>query len=143
MAVISYPNAQSTLSLNGYTFQHLASGEALNLAPANERTSRTNSMNNGVSVSNKINGGVHDLTVIVQKHSPDHKILNDARNSDFPIIFEGSMKRSYNEGGKSKKATTSLTGGSITTQAGNVDNNEESDDTKTYVIQFRDAKELF
>jgi hypothetical protein len=143
MAVISYPHAQSTLTLNGYTFQHLAEGEALNLAPVNERTSRSNSIGGGVSVSNRIDGGVHDLTVMVQKHSPDDKFLNDARNSASPTIFDGSAKRAYNEGGKSKKATTELASGSITTQPGNVDNNQEADDTKTYVIQFRDAKELF
>lgn len=143
MAVITYPNAQSTLSLNGNTFQHLAEGEALNLAPANERTSRTNSINGGVSISNRVDGGVHDLTIVVQKHSPDDKFLNDAKNSESPTIFDGSMKRAYNEGGKSKKATTELNSGSITTQASNVDNNQESDNSRTYVIQFRDAKELF
>jgi len=143
MAVILYPNAQSTLTLNGYTFQHLAEGEALNLSPANEKTARTNSVSNGVSISNRSDSGVHDLTVMVQKHSPDDKLLNDARNSALPTLFNGSMKRSYSESGTTKKATTSLESGSITSQPGNVDNNQEADNTRTYVIQFRDAKELF
>jgi len=143
MSVISYPNAQSTLTLNGYVFQHLMEGEALNLAPANEKTARTNGINGSVSVSNRVDGDVHDLTIMVQKHSPDDKFLNDAKNSASPTVFDGSMKRAYFEGGTSKKATTQLTTGSITTQPGNVDNNQDADNTKTYVIQFRSAIETF
>lgn len=143
MAVIVYPNAQSTLTLSGYTFNHLMEGEALNLAPVNEKTARTNGINGGVSVSNRVDGGVHDLTIMVQKHSPDDDFLNDAKNSAEPFIFDGSMKRAYIEGGSRKKATTQLTTGSITTQPGNVDNNQDADNSKTYVIQFRDAKETF
>lgn len=143
MAQISYPNAQSTLTLNGYTFLHLMEGEALNLAPVNEKTSRTNSLNAGVSVSNRIDGDVHDLTIVVQKHSPDDKQLNDAKNSASPTIFNGSMKRAYIEGGSKKKATTELASGSFTVQPGNVDNNQDADNSKTYVIQFRVAKETF
>lgn len=143
MARISYPNAQSTLTLNGYTFQHLMEGEALNLAPVNEKTSRTNSMSSGVSVSNRIDGGVHDLTIMVQKHSPDHKVLNDWTNEVAPVIMDGSMKRAYIEDGTAKKATTALDGGSFTTQAGNTENNQDADNSKTYVIQFRNAKETF
>ncbi len=143
MAQISYPNAQSTLTLNGYTFLHLMEGEALNLAPVNEKTSRTNSTGAGVSVSNRIDGDVHDLTIVVQKHSPDDKQLNDARNSESPTIFDGSMKRAYIEGGSKKKATTELSSGSFTVQPGNVDNNQDAVNSKTYIIQFRVAKEIF
>tara|TARA_R110000744_G_scaffold62206_8_gene128403 strand:+ start:469 stop:900 length:432 start_codon:yes stop_codon:yes gene_type:complete len=143
MAIINYPNVQSTLTLNGYTFQHLAEGESLSLAPVNDRTARTNSVGGGLSVSNRMDGGVHDLTVIVQKHSPDDKFLNDARNSETPILFNGSMKRAYAESGTTKKSTTSLDNGTVTTQATNADNNQESDNSRTYAIQFRDAKELF
>lgn len=143
MAAISYPNAQSTLTLSGYTFNHLLEGEALNLAPVNEKTARTNSIGGGVSISNRVDGDVHNLTIMVQKHSPDDKFMNDAKNSVSPFIFNGSMKRAYIEGGSKKKATTQLASGSITTQPGNVDNNQESDNSKTYVIQFRSAIETF
>lgn len=143
MSVISYPNSQSTLTLNGVTFQHLYEGESLNLSPINEKTSRTNSIGNGVSVTNRLDGDVHDLTIVVQKHSPDDKFLNDARNASTPTIFNGSMKRSYSENGTSKKATTTLASGSITVQPGNVDNNQDADNSKTYVVQFRSAIESF
>ena len=143
MATISYPNSQSTLTLNGYTYANLMEGEALNLAPANEKTSRTNSMGGGVSVTNRIDGGVHDLTIMVQRYSPDDKFMNDAKNSGTPVLFNGSMKRAYSENGTSKKATTTLVSGTITTQPTRAENNQDADDSRTYVIQFRDAKETF
>ena len=143
MAIIIYTNAQSTLTLNGYTFQYLGAGEVLSLSPVNELTSRTNSSNSGLSLSARIDGGVHNLTIVVQEYSADDAMLNNARNAVTPVLFNGSMKRSYIDSGTSKQSTVSLENGSITTQATNADNNMEYDPTKTYVIQFRDAKELF
>lgn len=143
MAVISYPNSQSTLTLSGYVFQHLMEGEALSLNSPNEATSRTNSTGGGVSISNRIDKGVSDLTIMVQRHSPDDKFLNDAKNSAAPFIFDGSLKRAYSEGGTSKKTTTTLASGSITTQPTTADNNQDADNSRTYVIQFRDAVETF
>jgi hypothetical protein len=143
MSVISYPNSQSTLTLNGHVFQNLMEGEALSLNSPNEATARTNSMNGGVSVSNRIDKGVSDLTVMVQRHSKDDKTLNDAKNSSSPVIFEGSMKRAYFEDGTSKKTTTTLASGSITTQPTTADNNQDADNSRTYVIQFRNAVETF
>ena len=143
MAVISYPNSQSTLTLNGYVFQHLMEGAALTLEPVNEKTSRTNSINGGLSVSGRVDGGVHNLPVMVQRHSPDDKFLNDAKNSAAPTIFDGSMKRAYFENGTSKKATTTLASGSITVQPTTTENNQDADNSRTYVIQFRNAVETF
>lgn len=143
MSVISYPNTQSTLTLNGYVFQHLMEGEALSLAPANERTSRTNSTGGGTSITNRIDRGVHNLTIMVQRHSPDDKFLNDAKNAAAPTVFDGSMKRAYSENGTSKKSTTTLAAGSFTTQPTTADNNQDADNSRTYVIQFRDAVETF
>lgn len=143
MSVISYPNSQSTLTLSGYVFQHLMEGEALSVAPVNEKTSRTNSMGGGVSVSGRVDGGVHNLTVMVQRHSPDDKFMNDAKNSAAPFIFDGSLKRAYFENGTSKKTTVTLASGSITTQPTTADNNQDADNSRTYVIQFRNAVETF
>lgn len=143
MAVISYSNSQSTLTLNGYTFVNLMEGESLSLAPVNDKSARTNSMGGGVSVQNRLDGGVHTLTVMVQKHSPDDKFMNDSRNSASPVIFDGSMKRAYIEDGSSKKSTVTLASGSITTQATKADNNQDADNSRTYVLEFRNAIELF
>lgn len=143
MANIVYPNVQSTLTLNGYLFQHLYQGAALVLTPVNAKTARTNSINGGASVSGRVDADVHTLTIMVQKHSPDDKFLNDAKNSQTPVIFDGSMKRAYLESGTSKKATTALATGSITTQPTKTDNNQDPDDSRSYVIEFRSAIETF
>ena len=143
MSRIVYQNSQSTLTLNGYTFRHLMEGGALVLTPVNEATSRTNSINGGVSINARLDGGVHDLTIMVQRYSPDDKFLNDAVNSASPVVFDGSMKRAYTEEGTLKKATTDLSAGSVTTKATKTDNNQDSEDSRTYVIQFRNAVETF
>lgn len=142
MSIITYSNSQATLTLNGYTFQHLMEGEALNLAPVNAKTSRTNSMGGGVSAQGRVDGGVHTLTLMVQAHSPDDKFMNDAKNAGV-TIFDGSMKRAYSENGSTKKSTTSLASGTITTQPTKVNNNQDADNSRTYVIEFRNAIELF
>jgi len=118
-------------------------GGALVLTPVNEATSRTNSINGGVSINARLDGGVHDLTIMVQRYSPDDKFLNDAVNSASPVVFDGSMKRAYTEEGTLKKATTDLSAGSVTTKATKTDNNQDSEDSRTYVIQFRNAVETF
>lgn len=143
MSVIVYRNNQSTLTLNGYTFQHLYQGAALVLTPVNAKTARTNSINGGVSISGRVDGGVHTLAIMVQKHSPDDKFLNDAKNAKEPVVFDGSMKRAYTESGTLKKATTTLETGSITTQPTKTDNNQDPDDSRTYVIEFRNSVETF
>lgn len=143
MANIVYQNNQSTLTLNGYTFQHLYQGAALVLTPVNAKTARTNSINGGTSISGRVDGDVHTLTVMVQKYSPDDKFLNDAKNSQTPVVLDGSMKRAYIESGTTKKATTTLATGSITTQPTKTDNNQDPDDSRSYVIEFRSAIETF
>lgn len=143
MAIITYPNSQSTLTLNGYTCRHLMEGASLVLTPVNPKTSRTNAINGGLSASNRVDGGVHDLTVMVQRHSPDDKFFNDAMNSNAPTIFNGSMKISYFEEGTAKKSTTTLSSGTFTTRPTKTDNNQEADNSRSYVIQFRDAVETF
>lgn len=143
MAVISYPNSQSTVTLSGYTFTSLMEGEALSLNSPNEATSRTNSINGGVSIITRVDKGVSDFTIIVQRHGPDDKFLNDAKNSAAPFIFDGSMKRAYFENGTSKKVTITLESGSLTTQPTTAENNQDPDNSRTYVIQFRNAVETF
>lgn len=139
MAVITYPNGQSTLTWGGYTFQHLMEGEALNLAPANERTSRTNSMSGGVSVTNRIDAGVHNLTIMVQRNSPDYDFMEGVKIQASPFVADGSMKRAYSRDGTSLKESKRLISGSITTQSTIAENNQDPDSSISYVIQFRDV----
>lgn len=139
MANITYPNNQSTLTLNGYLFQHLAEGASLVLAPVNEKTSRINSANNGVSVSNRVDGDVHTLTVQVQKHSPDDVVCNDLINGALTDVVRGSMKRVFYREGEPFKETYQLEGGSITTRPTDTQNNQELDVVMEYTFQFRSA----
>ena len=139
MANITYPNNQSTLTLDGYTFQHLAQGASIVLAPVNDATSRVNSTNGGVSVAKRVDGDVHTLTIQVQKHSPDDIFCNDILNGELTDVTRGSMKRVYHREGESFKETYQLEGGSITTRPTETQNNQELDVVMEYVFTFRSA----
>ena len=143
MADLVYPNSQSTLTWGGYTFQHLAVGGAIVIEPVNPLTARTNSTGGGTSVTKRADAGVHNVAIMVQRHSPDDKFMNDRRNDAVPFVADGSAKRAYIEAGTSKKATVTLSSGSITTQPSTTENNQDPDDTRTYVIEVRNAVETF
>lgn len=142
MAQIIYPNSQSTVKIGGYTFRHLMEGASIVIEPVNDFSSRTNAVNDGLSASKRVDADVHNVTLIVQRHSPDDKELNDWRNGDFSAR-DGSIKRAYQEGGVSKKITAQCKSGTILTQPTSTDNNQDADNSKTWVIQFRSVKETF
>lgn len=139
MATIIYPNSQSTLTLGGYTFTNLAEGEAMVLAPVNELSSRTNSQGGGVSVSKRIDSGVHTLTVNVQRHSPDYDQCEAWRKASTIAVLDGSLKRSYTQDGTSKKETRALSSASMTTQQTDTQNNQDGNNIATYVFECRNA----
>ena len=67
MALITVDATSSTLTLNGYAFSSFAEGDFITLAFPNPHTSRTNSAAGGVSIQERIDGGVCDMTIRVQK----------------------------------------------------------------------------
>jgi len=125
--------------MDGYTFQHLAMGASVVLAPTNAPTSRVNSKGGGVSVAKREDGDEHTLTVQVQKHSPDDVFCNDILNGELTDVTRGSMKRVYNREGEPFKETYQLEGGSITTRPTETQNNQELDVVMEYVFTFRSA----
>lgn len=138
MANITYNTDSTTLALNGYVFNNLIAGDTMEIAPVNPATSRANSAN-GVSVSNRTDKDVHNLTVRVQKNSQDDIFLNSARNSSAPTILEGSLKENFTKDGSDGVDGWTLEGGSITTLPTSVKNNQEVNAVHEYVIEFRFA----
>ena len=63
-------NAESTtLVLNGFAITDFASGDRLELNPVNPLTSQVNAANGNVTINKRVDGGVHDLVVRVQRFS--------------------------------------------------------------------------
>lgn len=141
MAVISVDATSATLTLNGYAFSSFAEGDFITLAFPNPHTSRTNSAGGGVSIQERIDGGVCDMTVRVQKYSDDDVFMNTQINSGV-IVFDGSLKEAYTKDGSDASENFSLGAGSITTKPTSTKNNQDGNAMLEYVIQFRDAKRL-
>ncbi|EAQ0348151.1 hypothetical protein BTW56_28300, partial [Salmonella enterica] len=85
----------ATIVLNGRIITDIAAGDYVTLTPSNPLTSRANSANNGVTISGRVDAGVHVMVMRVQKFSNDDIWLNQQRNAAIPVVFNGSVKESF------------------------------------------------
>lgn len=139
MAVITMAAESTTLVLNGFPILDLSEGDFLTLTPANPASAHANSSNGGVSIKARIDGGVHDLVVRVQKYSDSDILLNGWRNSPAPTLINGSAKENYQRDGVDAVSTYRLENGSITTQPTDTRNNQDGNALVEYTIRFRNA----
>ncbi|EGB6331292.1 hypothetical protein H7383_004859, partial [Salmonella enterica] len=109
------------------------------LTPSNPLTSRANSANNGVTISGRVDAGVHVMVMRVQKFSNDDIWLNQQRNAAIPVVFNGSVKESFARDGAALKETYDLQAGSITTQPTQTKNNQDVNALMEYTIEFRNV----
>ncbi len=142
MSTVVLQGNSTTLTLNGYVFTDLIEGDAVELAPVNPKTHRTNS-EKGVTVGNRSDGDVHDLTVRVQKYSADDVFLNSAMNQVNPVILDGSLKENFVRDGADGVGSAVLEIGSLTDRPTDVRNTQDGNAAKEYKIQFRAATHNF
>jgi len=129
----------ATFVLNGRIITDIASGDYLTITPSNALTSRANSSQNGVTISKRVDSGVHVMVFRVQKFSNDDVWLNQQRNSAIPRLFNGSIKESFVRDGAALKETYDLQVGSITTQPTQTKNNQDVNALMEYTIEFRNV----
>lgn len=129
----------ATIVLSGRIITDIASGDYLTLTPSNGLTSRANSSQNGVTISKRIDSGVHVMVFRVQKFSNDDVWLNQQRNSSIPVVFNGSIKESFVRDGAALKETYDLQVGSVTTQPTQTKNNQDVNALMEYTIEFRNV----
>ena len=139
MSVITIGTDSTTLVLNGYPFKSFVAGDIMTLAPVNPLTSHVNSTNGGVSIQGRSDGGVHDLTLRVERYSDDDIFLNSAINGAGITVFNGSMKGNFNKDGVDGIETFSLESGSITTRPTSTKNDQDGNALSEYMIRFRNA----
>lgn len=139
MSVITLNNDSLTLTLNGRVYNNLAEGDTTTLTPVNELTSRINSAQNGVTIAKRMDAGVHDMVVRVQKYSDDDIELNSLRNAESPALIAGSVKENFIKDGTDGVETIELQAGSITAQPTNTKNNTDNNALMEYTIQFRNV----
>lgn len=143
MAVITTNNAtlELTSSVNGnHLFTSFISGDVYEIAPVNDRTSHINSSNGGVSLQKREDGGVHTLTLRVQKGSDDDIFLNSNLNVDGVAIFNGSSKENIIKDGVQLVETWALENGTITSSPTGTKNDQDGNALCEYVLTFRNAE---
>lgn len=138
MAIITVPADSSTLTLNGRVIQAYEAGDVYTLTPANPSTAHTNSSDGGVTIHERVDRGVHDLTVRVQKFSDDDIFLNGLRNAPAEVI-DGSLKEVFSKDGAEGVDTHELATGSVTTQPTPVKSDTDGNSLMEYVIRFRNV----
>jgi hypothetical protein len=139
MSVITLEADATTLTLNGYAFSHLIAGDVLELAPVNELTAHVNSSNGGLNVQKRVDGDVHDLTVRVQRFSPDDVFLNSMINRAAPVLFSGSVKTALIRDNVAAVDSWSLENGSITARPTMTHNDQDGNAMSEYKFRFRTA----
>lgn len=129
----------ATIVLNGRIITDITAGDYITLTPSNALTSRANSTNNGVTISKRVDAGVHVAVMRVQKFSNDDVWLNQQINAPIPVVFNGSVKESFVRDGAALKETYDLQVGSITTQPTQTKNNQDVNALMEYTIEFRNV----
>lgn len=135
--VINFLTASSTLILNGEAILDFIEGDYMTLAFPNPVTARANGEGNSVTTSKRVDSDVAVLTVSVKKISAADKFLNNARYSDVPVVFQGSIKDNYSADGAEGVESYILENGTFTDQGDDARNNQERTDAMVYTIEFR------
>lgn len=139
MSIITLAADATTLILNGTAIVDVPAGDTITIAPVNPATSRNNAIGGGVNINERTDGGVHDLTVRVQKYSASDVFLNNLLRQSPPAVITGSAKTAYNRDGQDGEQSWLLEGGSFTTRPTDTDNNTDGNAVMEYMIQFRNA----
>ena len=140
MATISLSTDNTTLVLNGTVINDFSSGDILTLAPVNPSSSHINSSNGGVSIFERIDKDVYDLTIRVQHLSDSDAFMNNVLNQSPTTVLGGSLKENYTKNGENAIETWLLESGSIITQPTVTINSEDGNGLAEYVVRFRTAK---
>ena len=139
MAVIALQADSTTLVLNGTILNDLAEGDSITFTSVNPLTGHVNSAGAGVTIKKRLDGGVTDMVVRVQKYSDSDVFLNSAKESALPVVFNGSAKENYTKDGTDFVCTLQLNNGSITAQPTDTRNNQDGNALMEYTIRFRSA----
>lgn len=139
MAVIALQADSTTLVLNGYIFTALGEGDEMTFTSVNPLTSHVNSGKDGVTIKKRLDGGVTDHVLRVQKYSDDDVYLNSIAMGQNVTVLNGSAKENYTKDGTEFVCTLQLNNGSITTKPVDTRNNQDGDALMEYTIRFRNA----
>lgn len=139
MSKITMQADSSSLVLNGQAIADFAEGDIIEVNYVNPLTSRVNSAGGGVNASKRVDSGVADMIVRVQKFSPSDVFFNSASNQEGIVVFDGSLKEDFVRDSSNASESYTLESGTITVRPNNVKNNTDGNAMMEYTIQFRNA----
>lgn len=138
MANITLQNDSTTLVIDGEIMRDLAEGDVMTLAFPNAKTNRINAADGGVTVGERSDSGVCDLTVRVQRNGAADIFLQSKANQGV-AVFDGSLKENFTKEGVDGVETYEMQTGSITTQPTKTKNSTDGNALNEWIIQFRNG----
>lgn len=142
MSVIVYPSGASTLILNGYAFTGFAEGSEIALEPLNPLSEATISQDGGMSINERIDRDVYDLTIRLQRNCPDDAMVNMWRNAPGIMVFDGSLKCPMIRDGKPTTESWQFSTVRITTQPGSDVNNQDAENVSEWKFNMRVGRRM-
>lgn len=135
MAVSRFLTDNTTLVLNGELIKDFINGDIIELTFVNPKTSRVYGANRSVNVTQRSDADVATLKVRVMRYSDNDIWLNEQKNNESVVIFEGSLKEVYIKDGSESVESWEILSGSFTEQNGVTKNNIETNGTVEYTIE--------
>jgi hypothetical protein len=129
----------TTLILNGTAITDLVEGDTITLAPVNPATSHVNAIGGGVSINERSDRGVYDVTIRVQRFSGSDSFMNNLLRQSPPVLINGSAKENFIRDGIGGVESWVLENGSITTQPTGTKNSTDGNALSEYVVRFRNC----
>jgi len=138
MSVVQYREDSTSLILNGFAIVDLTEGDSIALAFPNPGTGRVNGENGAVTIVERVDKDVANMTINVTKNSEADRFLSRAKSQGL-TVFDGSWKESIIVDNSVSVDSYALAGGSFVEQPTNTKNNQDPNHLMAYVIQFRTA----
>lgn len=135
MATVSFKADSTTLILNDEVISDFINGDIIELAPVNPLTSRTYGANRSVNIQKRSDAEVHTLKFRVMRNSDSDIWLNEQKNSDKPIVFDGSIKEIFVKDGSEQVESFELQAGSYTDGTTFTKNNVDGNNEVEYTIE--------
>ncbi len=135
MANVSFKAESTTLILNDEVIQDFINGDIIELAPVNPTTSRTYGANRAVNIQHRSDREVHTLKFRVMRNSDSDIWLNEQKNQDKPVVFNGSVKEIFIKDGEELVESFELQSGSYTDGTTFTKNNVDGNNEVEYTIE--------
>ena len=139
MAIVTLSADAATLIINGTAITDMVSGDIITLVPVNPATAHINSANGGVSIFERIDRDVYDLTCRVQRLSGSDMFLNATLRQNPLVVLNGSLKENFTRDNIDGVESWILESGSFTTQPTKTVNTEDGNALSEYTMRFRRA----